>query len=63
MRPPAQVDEVAGSIQADLVAFDLVVDQLDLVVLAALSEFVQGLLAGYHLPYEGPILLGDPAHA
>src|SRR5712692_4081877 len=35
--PPAEVDEVARSVKADLIAFDLVVDQLDLVVLAALS--------------------------
>ncbi len=63
VRPPAQIDEVARPVQTDLIAFDLVVDQLELVVLAALAKLVQGLRPRNNVSDEGPILLRDPPHA
>ena len=63
MGAAAQVEEVAGPVHADLVAFDLVIDQLDLVVLAELAKLVEGLLAGHDLFDEGPGLLRDPPHS
>src|SRR4029077_4987937 len=60
---PAQIEEVAGPIHADVVAFDFVVDQLDLVVLAALPKFVDCVLPRHRLFHEWTVLLGDPSHA
>jgi len=63
VRPPAEVDEVARPVQADLIAFDLVVDELELVVLADSAKFVERLRPRNDVPHEGPILLRDPPHA
>jgi len=50
-------------VDADLVAFDLVVDELDLVVLAAFAKLGQRLLAVHRVVNERPALLGDPPHS
>ena len=63
MRAATQVEEVACAIHADLVAFDLVCDQLELVVLAPPAELVNRLLARKHLVHERDIGLGELAHA
>src|SRR4029077_5388692 len=63
VRSTAEVQELAGAVQAHLVAFDLVVDQLDLVVLAATAEFGKSLLPGHRVVNERAVLLRDPAHA
>ena len=63
MGTATEVEEVSGVIDADLVAFHLVVDQLELVVLAAFAKLVDRLSAGEGLLHKWAILMDDPAHA
>jgi len=63
VRAAAEVEEVAGQVDADLVAFDLVRDELELVILVALFKLFDRLPAGHDLVHEWPILLRDAAHA
>src|SRR5450759_801757 len=62
VRSSTQVEEFAGSIDAHLVALDLVVDQLELVVLVPLTKLCDRLLTRKRLVHEGPVLLSDPTH-
>ena len=63
MRTSAEVEKVAGAIQADLVAFDLVRDQLELEVLAALAELFHRVVARNNLFHKRDVGLREPAHA
>jgi len=45
VRTSAQVEEVADPVYADLIALDLVGDQLELVVLAPLAKLLDRVLA------------------
>ena len=63
MRTSAEVEKVAGAIQADLVAFDLVLDQLELEVLAALAELFDRFVARNNLFHKRDVGLREPAHA
>src|SRR5258706_8419257 len=58
-----QVEKVAGPVHADFVALDLVRDQLELVVLPALAELLDRLLAGKNFMHEREIRLREPAHS
>src|SRR5260370_41396663 len=59
----AEVEEIAGPVHADVIAFALVVDELNLVVLAAPAKFVDRLLPRHRLFDEWPVFLRDPSHA
>ena len=59
----AQVEKFARVIDADLVALDLVSDQLELVVLPPFGELLDGLVARESLLHERPVLVSDAAHA
>ncbi len=59
----AEVEEIAGPVHADVIAFDLVVDQLDLVVLPAPAKLVDRLLSRHRLFDERAVFLRDPSHA
>ena len=62
MRAATEVQKPAGPIDADLVALDLVGDQLQLVVLAALAELFDRGSAREHLVHERNVRLGQPSH-
>ena len=62
MRTPAKVQEIACPVDAHLVALDLVGDQLQLVVLAALAKLGHRLIARERLVDERPVLVDDAAH-
>ena len=62
MGTATKVEEVPGVIDADFVTFDLVVDQLELVVLAALAELFDRLSASESLLHKLAVLVDDPAH-
>ena len=59
----AQVQKLTGPIHADLVAFDLVMYQFELVDLVTLRELLDRLLARQHLVHERDVGLSKPAHA
>src|ERR1700680_961758 len=63
MRSPAQIQEIAGAVDAHLVALDLVLDELELVVLAALAKFLDRLCPRQGVVNERPILVYDAAHS
>src|SRR5438445_13196873 len=63
MWPSSKFKEITGVVDTDVVAFDLVVDQLHFVVLAATAKFVDRLLPRHRLLDEWPVFLRDPSHA
>src|SRR5205823_7219333 len=62
VRAATEVEKGAGAVHADLVALDLVRDQLELVGLPATRELFDGLRARKHVSLEWNVCLREPSH-